>query len=302
MSEGERLLFESDPRRFMELVAADDLQARVDAFQDLDDLLICEIARFGVTADIGMMPHISRLYQDHAMQVAVEHRMRLYESIAAMVEQVSAVSAKAFLPFIVEDDARGIVSTAVVDYVSLAPLTDNDPMSRPNDIIGMIEGGVLKNEGAAFGALLNIGDARVCRLLRPVRDQLDEQAIDEAVGCSTGILHSAAVEFWIDWLEGMTGDTRDGRFGSVASGIALAMRVNRFDQVFTGQRPFPIMGVSQEQWNALGRPISLPDYVKQVAPRLYALERSEPPPRVMPYVLRAWGLEPATDPQETAGF
>jgi hypothetical protein len=61
------------------------------------------------------------------------------------------VSANALLPFIAEDKSPAVVSTAVIDYVSLPALTDNDPMSRPRDIIGMIQSGTLENEGAAFG-------------------------------------------------------------------------------------------------------------------------------------------------------
>src|SRR5262249_24540330 len=85
----------------------------------------------------------------------------------------------ALLPFIAEDNSRGVVSTAVIDYVSLAPLTNHDPMSRVKDIIDMIERGVLENEGAAFGALLHIGDERVCQLLIPLRDTLDHDALNE---------------------------------------------------------------------------------------------------------------------------
>jgi hypothetical protein len=48
----------------------------------------------------------------------------------------------------------------------------------------MIESGVLKNQGAAFGALLYLGDARICQMLWPIRDHLDQKAINEAVKCS----------------------------------------------------------------------------------------------------------------------
>ena len=50
------------------------------------------------------------------------------------------------------------------------------------------------------------------------------------------------------------------------------------------------------------QPIPLADYLNRIAPRLYALERSEPPPRVMPHVLREWGLTPTTDPSEMVEF
>ncbi len=47
-------------------------------------------------------------------------------------------------------------------------------------------------------------------------------------------------------------------------------------------------------------PIALADYVKRVAPRLYALERSKPPPRIRPHILAEWGLKALTDPLDTA--
>lgn len=63
----------------------------------------------------------------------------------------------------------------LIDYVSFGPLTDDDPMSRVKYIVALTEGGTLKNEGAAFGGLLNLGDERVCRLLAPLRDSLSHE-------------------------------------------------------------------------------------------------------------------------------
>ena len=80
---------------------------------------------------------------------------------------------------------------------------------------------MLKNQGAAFGALLHIGDPRVCKLIWPLRDALEADAVGEVIHCQTGFIPACTAEFYIDWLEGMEGDTRDGQFGLVASGLAL---------------------------------------------------------------------------------
>jgi hypothetical protein len=58
--------------------------------------------------------------------------------------------------------------------------------------------------------------------------------------------------------------------------------------------------MTAEEIRAIAKPIPFADYLERVAPRLYALERSEPPPRVMPDVLTAWGLEPRSHPSEWA--
>ena len=154
--------------------------------------VIAEIMRYGIYNKTEMIRDLSQLYAEQVMKMKESDRKKIYAHIAGLVENVSFVSANAFLPFIAEDSARGIVSTAVIDYVGLAPLTKNDPMSRPRDIIGLIESGNLKNEGAAFGALLYLGDARVCKMLWLIRDHLDRKGINEAVKCSM-FWHTAAM-------------------------------------------------------------------------------------------------------------
>src|ERR1019366_1794724 len=50
-----------------------------------------------------------------------------------------------------------------------------------------------------------------------------------------------------------------------ASGLVLVKRANQFDQVITAQRPFPAIGLSRDEWMALGKAIPLADYVNRVA-------------------------------------
>ena len=298
----ETLIFQSDPKRFMDLVMTDDAKTRLDGFTLLNDIALCEIVRYGVYSDENMISDLSQFYREIIMEREEEQRFELYQHVAGLVENVPFVSANAFLPFIAEDTARRIVSTAVIDYVSSGQLTDNDPMSRPKDIIGMIESSFLENEGAAFGALLYLGDERVCRLLWPIRDSLDNAAINEAVNCSTGFMYSATADFYMDWLEGMEGDLEDGLFGIVASGLYLLKKSSQQDLVFTGQRPFPAKDASPEEFQAMRTSISIGKYLEGAAPRFFALERTEPPPPVMPHVLLEWGLDPVTDPSEMEVF
>jgi hypothetical protein len=58
--------------------------------------------------------------------------------------------------------------------------------------------------------------------------------------------------------------------------------------------------MTAEEIRAIAKPVPFADYLERIAPRLYALERSELPPRVMPDVLVAWGLEPRSDRSEWA--
>jgi hypothetical protein len=293
------LLFQTDLNHFWEIVTNDNSEARFAALHTLDDLLLCEVVRFGVFNKQEMIGPLASIYRTFAMKMPEDQRYAIYRHVAGFVEHTSIVSVNAFLPFIAEDNARAIVGTAVINFLSLGPLTDSDPMSRVKYIIGMIERNLLENEGAAFGALLHIGDKRVCDLLNSVRDRLDRDAINNAVNCSAGFIHSSTVDFYLDWLEGMKGNDEDSTFGIVASGLGLLKKRSQIDQIYTGHRPFPTRSVTPEQWKASLKPIALTEYIQQVSGRMYALERAEPSPRIMPHVLTEWGLKPLTDCTET---
>lgn len=301
MSDEQKLLFLANPELFMELVLVEDPEKRFDGLKgNFDDMALCEIVRYGVYNDPKMIGPLAHFYKEHVCAILEERRWQIFRHVSGLAQETSFVSINAFLPFIIEDHSLRIVSTAVIDYVSIGDLTDGDPMSRVKDIIGVIENGQLRNEGAAFGGLLSLGDDRVCNLLAPLRDRLDSTAIDEAIKCGTGLIHAASIEFYLDWMESMDADYFDGRFGAIASGLVLLKRQHQVDWVSTGRRPFPVRSADEGEWTRIANPIGVDAYAKRIAPRLYGLERSEPPPRIMPHVLKEWGLEPSTDPSETA--
>jgi hypothetical protein len=288
-------LLVSDPVQFIEHVE------RWDGLKTLDDIVLCEILRYGMYNDAATIPELKQFYCKHFLPVPVERRSQVYGHVAGMVENVDFVSPNAFLPFVVGDDDKMIVATAVIDYLSLTPVPADDPMSEVREIIDLIASGALKNEGAAFGALLHLGDPRVCKLIWPLRDTLDIDSLKDAVNCQTSFISACTVEFYVDWLEGLEGDIGDGEFALAAAGLASVRRMSGMNEVFTGLRPFPFTKtMTAEEIRAIAKPIPIADYLERIAPRLYALERSEPPPRVVPDVLTAWGLEPRSDPSEWA--
>jgi hypothetical protein len=165
-------------------------------------------------------------------------------------------------------------------------------MSRVKDVIEVIVCQRADNVGAVFGALLHLGDPRVCALLVPLRDGLTDFEANEAVRCFTGAVHAATTEFLLDWLEGLEGDGQDRRFGIVASGLLLLRRGMQHPMAMTGERPFPLASVTPEEDRRMARYIPIAEYTQRIAPRLRALERREPEPKVMPQVLEVWGVAP----------
>jgi hypothetical protein len=292
-------LIATDPDRFFDLVRDDDADRRLAGAPTMDDLVMCEIVRYGVSNDAQVIEPLADLYRRYAEHAAPDVRLRMFRNVTALVQNTTVVSINAFLPFLMEDPDGSVVSTAAIDWVSVGPIDDGDPMSRVRDVVGMIGGVRMRNTGAAFGALLNLGDDRVCRLLLPMRDGLEPDTIDAIARTSTGFLYTATVEFYLDWLEGLDGDLQDRVFGSVASGLAQLRKRSGLDMVFSGRRPFPATTASPEDWRSMQSTTDLATYTRSIAPRLYALERTEPPPRVMPIVLETWGLTPRSSPEET---
>ena len=76
------LIFQSDPKRFMDLVMTDDTKARFNGFTLFDDIALCEIVRYGVYNDENMISDLSSFYREMIMKKEEEQRFELYQHIA----------------------------------------------------------------------------------------------------------------------------------------------------------------------------------------------------------------------------
>lgn len=155
----------SDPKRFMEIVQNNDTKTRVRSLNTLDDMMTCEALRHGIYNDPAKLPELAEFYRRHFLEVPVERRREIYGHVAMIVEQIGGWTAGALTPFFLLDTDPGVVSTATVDYASVGSLLDNDPMTRPKDVVMMIEKGIPENPAAVLGGLLALGDPRVCDLI-----------------------------------------------------------------------------------------------------------------------------------------
>jgi len=122
VSNENKLLFQTDPDRFKRIVTNDDSEERFASVSTVDDLLLCEVIRYGIFNKEEMIGPLASLYRQLKTKMSDEDRHSVYRHVVGFVEH-SSVSINAFLPFIAEDQARMIVSTAVIDYISLGPLT-----------------------------------------------------------------------------------------------------------------------------------------------------------------------------------
>lgn len=285
--------FHDGPKAWANVFMADDRAVRMKRYRTGPDILLGEIMRFAVRRDAVSAAEVSDVYDVFlrgGMPVEVRREILLH---ARGFQDEANLPIEVYLPFIDKDPDFGVCAGAVIDWVSSAELTHGDPMSRIKEMIEMIVRHRAENVGAVFGGLLHLGDPRVCALLAPLRDRLTNFETNEAVRCFTGLVSAAAAEFHLDWLEGLNGDGQDRRFGIVASGLALLRRNMQWPVAMTGERPFPWKSVTPEEQRRMARHIPIGVYTERIAPRLRALERREPEPKVMPQVLEVWGVAPS---------
>lgn len=298
------LLFDRDPELFQKALFIDEAKTRMEMLSNsMGDILLCEILRYGFFNKEEMVSDVSNLYRQMALpNLEEELRFNIFKHAVGMITNVPSISINALLPFICEDSSRRIVSTATIDLVSLGQIENGDPMHLPSTIVDLIKSPAVKNPGAIFGGLLNLGDPRLCKLLWPTRELLDKEAVQEAIHCSTGFIYTNTIDFLIDWLE-ETIESNEGLFGILAAGLGKEIKLNKIDKAFTGERPFPFPKDDNDVRKLIdSRSILLSDYIKTIAPKLYKLEAKEPAPKIMSHVLRAWGLEPLSGPDQIAAI
>jgi hypothetical protein len=286
------------------ILGEDNRRRRLRFYASAPDRLLGEILRHAALNDAALTDELAALYRQEVqdgLPLALRHAV--YRHVAAFQQGGMMFSADAYLPFIICDPSRGLCVRAVTDYVDLAAAGPEDPLARVRDIAGIVSRRLAANPGAAFGALLHLGDRRVTALLRPLRDRLTASEAHEAAMSHTGFLSAAAVEFLLDWLEALEGDAEDMLFGIVANGLAVARLGMVVTSVATGGRPFPLAAATPEALRAMQAPVAVEAYAARIAPRLRRLAATEPEPQVMPAVLSAWGidLEPWQRPWRSGG-
>jgi hypothetical protein len=92
----QKLHFQTDPSRFYEIVDDDDPEARFAALKTLDELLLCEVIRYGVFNRQEMITPLASFYRGPFMQIPEERRFAIYRHVAGFVEHTSMVSTNAF--------------------------------------------------------------------------------------------------------------------------------------------------------------------------------------------------------------
>lgn len=293
----DQLLLRADPAAFMAAIETHDVAKRLEMLPTLEDVIVCEVLRYGIFNDADELPKLAKLYSEALLPAAIEKRKEIYEYVKWIVPQLGGHTVGALTPFMFIDTDVGIVSTATIDFASLGtPLTE-DPIQRAAEALGCVKSGIPNNRAAVVGGLIALGDPRVCELVRPTLGDLDPQEVETVTVCYSGVTAKCVVYLYLDWIEELINRTdyvSQGILGHVIAGLhRLAFqRVAPF--IVDGLRAFPVPREGAK-WESQ---IDPDEFAATIADRLWDLERREQAPKILPHVIRAFGLASKADPSD----
>jgi hypothetical protein len=293
-----KLLFKEDPEAFFAIVKNHNAKDRVYGLHTFDDMMVCEMLRCGLFDDPAVRQETNEIYNGLFLKAEPDRRTEIYEHVRAIVSIMGGKMAGALLPFMLLDPDMVIAATATVDYTSTGSLTGDEPMSRPKDVLNVIDARVPANTGAVIGGLLALGDPRVCNLVAPLRSTIDPQESRVITRCYPGRTAKCVVDFYLDWADELVEEDDDdsqGIFGDVVAGLWRLGQLRRVPAIFDGLRPFP--SPDDGQWPNLHL-IPFDEFAQSISERLFDLEQREAAPRIIPRAIRAFGLEPRTPPED----
>ena len=254
---------------------------------------------YGIKNDPELVPRLTSLYQTFMELIEAERRRAVGQRVArAMKDKMTSMNA--LIPFLLVDEDRGVVSTATIDLAMIGYPSDSDPLGWPRWLVDQVKMRVPANVGAMFGGLVSLGDARVNSLLMEARTSLSSEEVGEAARCVTGFGQIGTVEFWLDWLEECSGTQDDAIWRNAASALVNLVNSLQSPYFLDAERNFGY------PWNEGCEPMevygqmSVVEVAERYSSRMYALEASEPPPKVMSKVLESYGLPPRANPDDQA--
>jgi hypothetical protein len=238
----------------MPLAQAHALMASPDRFGTLNDLdlerlTFAAICLYGATEDPTVAAQAAPVFALYHSRAPIARRKAMYQALLdrANAGDVSYALIELFL--FVEDDPM-LLARAALDYACTKELQQDDPLTGPRTVLNLfrLRRGDPTRAGLLAGLLL-LGDRRVTRLLWEARNELEVGELHRVSFTRSGTLYAASLSFWLSFLEELTGDAADSRFGAAASALHRAPTEAPDREVIDIRRDFPL------QYSA--RPIEL---------------------------------------------
>jgi hypothetical protein len=276
------------PADFDALAGESELWSSLD-LDTLKRLAVHELVKFGFSADEEGAGTLKDLYPVLLDRTEEIDRREIEVEVVRRIE-AGAASVESLVPLILADSSLMVVSSTALDFAVLGPLEGNDPLTASKYLRDLfLEIDDSEARVGIFRGLLALGDRRVAHILDECWRSMDLDERKTAACARWPHVMAAVVDFYLDCLEE---ENDDGVYGMLAAGLANMVGQRKHPRVSEIRRVFPVQSAGGgspievlEEW-------SFPEYGQRIEPRFLAIALAEKPPRVLPRVMRAWGLSP----------
>lgn len=290
-----------DPERFMSVVNEPDMATRFEGAADQPSRFVCEFLRFGLFGPDAKQEAIE-IYRNHFLDLSDDERWSIFLVFKSIAHDIGPPAPIGFSLFWMHDPHTSIVSTAIIDFLSLGTEGDADLIWWAQQATDMINENKVENPAAVIGGILALGDDRVPALLAPLRINLHDGEAEIISNTASGFTYVSEIEFLLSWLEEtVLGEMprEQNIFGHVAAGLMRRIFGRSHPYIQKGERPYPYNPEKDERRqpeNCLE-----PEQVGRLfSDRLLNLEQLERAPRILPFVMQALGVKPRTSPETWA--
>lgn len=253
------------------------------------DLLQDAILLYATTANVHLVPVIRRLYE-HGLKMGIGENSRF--SLGECIRDLAASRRcfiQGFLPFIILDPDRKLVSKATIDIVSESPSVDGRVWAF-QELEGLFQRRNIKCPGAVLGALICMGDAQTIDFANNIIQFVEIDDWTDACVTQTTTLHHLSIQFWIR-LALEKAQSRDDFSEKILCACATALitmlHFSDSGEVVHQKRFFPAHDYEEPIVILTKWPLA--EYKKLIWKDMEAILESERHPKVFHDVLEVWG-------------
>ena len=253
------------------------------------DLLQDAILLYATTANVQLVPVIRELY-DHGIKIGLGEDIRF--ALGECIRDLAASRRcfiQGFLPFIILDPDRKLVSKATIDIISESPSVDGKLLAF-HELEGLFQRRNIKCPGAVFGALICMGDAKTIDFAKNIIQFVEIDDWPDACVTQTTTLHHLSIQFWIEMaLEKVQSQDEFSEkiLCACAAALITMLRFSDSGNVFHQKRFFP--AYDYEEPIVILKKWSRAEYKQLIWKDLEAILERERHPKIFHDVLEAWG-------------
>jgi hypothetical protein len=254
--------------------------------EELKQVVMVKCVQYAASQDGGRIPGLLKLYRHAMTRLDTAERMELLTQFSAMTEERKGEGHMGLMMFLVADEDPAIRSRAAMSLAVLFDPQEGDVLAGPRFVVRSLLNHAkdAEHQGDALCGILLLGDKRLLPLLEDAWEKLSDDARLALSRAKSGFVNEGMVEFWLRCLENGCSKCV---FGSIVAAIAKLPAIARVPFVLDVERVLPVYRDSENRMRLI-RQISFGDYLKEIRPRLQALEALESEPKVIPNIYESW--------------